>query len=109
MGFTAIKDILNFSKSCKKILPVVSDPIPSEYDLKYASENKILKEKYESGKPDELDCPFCGYNVYFKNSFMEIQSVIKFPQPAAVSKVYYDYGNAFGEAEHLVSLGYSLL
>ena len=36
----------------------VSDPIPSEYDLKYASKNKILKEKYESGKPDELDCPF---------------------------------------------------
>ena len=85
----------------------VSDPIPSEYDLKYASKNKILKKKYESGKPDELDCPFCEHNVYFKNSFMEIQSIIKFPQPPAVSKVYYDYGNAFGEAEHLVSLGYS--
>ena len=85
----------------------VSDPIPSKYDLECASKNEILIKKYESGKPDELDCPFCGHNVYFKNSFMEIQSIIKFPQPPAVSKVYYDYGNAFGEAEHLVALGYS--
>ena len=85
----------------------VSDPIPSEYDMNLASKYEYLKNKYEAGKPDELDCPFCGHNVYFKHSFMEMQSVIKFPTAPAVSKVYYDYGNTYSETEHIVTLGYS--
>lgn len=85
----------------------ISDPIPSEYDMDLACKHEYLKDKYEAGKPDELDCPFCGHNLYFNHSFMEIQSVIKFPQHPAVSKIYYDYGNTFGETEHIVALGYS--
>jgi hypothetical protein len=99
----------DFSKfNLEKLYDIfLSDPIPSEYDIKEAAKHRILKKKYEIGKPDELDCPACRHNVYFHHSFLGIQTIIKFPQPHSVSKIYYDYADFYADVRHVISIGYS--
>lgn len=86
-----------------------SDPIPSEVDMSFIKDSgyEKVKPKYLKGLPDELDCPICEHPVYFSNSFMEIQSIIKPEKPSAVNKIHFDYGDFFSQAKHVVSLGYS--
>ncbi len=86
-----------------------SDPMPSEADMDFIKKTgyKRVKPKYLKGLPDELDCPMCDHPVYFSNSFMEIQSIIKPEKPSAMNKIHFDYGDFFSQAKHVVSLGYS--
>ncbi|MFZ3137288.1 MAG: hypothetical protein WA126_07860 [Thermodesulfovibrionales bacterium] len=86
-----------------------SDPIPSEVDMSFIKGPgyEKVKPKYLKGLPDELDCPICKHPVYFSNSFMEIQSIIKPEKPSTVNKIHFDYGDFFSQAKHVVSLGYS--
>ncbi|MBI5204931.1 MAG: hypothetical protein HZA11_08445 [Nitrospirae bacterium] len=85
------------------------DPIPSQDDLKFISGgtyNHVLSN-YKKGLPDELTCPSCEHPVYFDNSFMEIQSILKQDKPASINKIHFDYGDFFSQADHIISIGYS--
>jgi len=86
-----------------------SDPIPSEADMAFIKKSgyEKVKPRYLKGLPDELDCPICKHPVYFSNSFMEIQSIVKPEKPSTMNKIHFDYGDFFSQAKHVVSLGYS--
>ncbi len=102
------EDLRNFDfKDIARLL--VSDPFPSEWDMKFVqgSGYKTVREKYLKGAPDELDCPTCEHPVNFYHSFMEVQSIVKPDKPSSVNKIHFDYGDFFSRASHIVSLGYS--
>jgi len=83
------------------------DPIPCEYDLEQVKNYPSLEEKYKNAKPDEIDCPVCGHPTRFRETYMEIQSILKSSKPPIMSKIYYDYGDFYSKADHIISIGYS--
>jgi len=83
------------------------DPIPCEYDLEQVKNYPRLEEKYKDAKPDEIDCPVCGHPTRFRETYMEIQSILKSSKPPIMSKIYYDYGDLYSKADHIISIGYS--
>ena len=102
------EDLRNFDfKDIARLL--VSDPIPSEWDMEFVRghDYKTIKQKYLQGAPDELDCPICEHPVNFYHSFMEVQSIVKPDKPSSVNKIHFDCGDFFSRARHIVSLGYS--
>jgi len=86
-----------------------SDPIPDQHDIDFivTSRYPSIYQKYQTGFPDEIDCPSCDHPVYFRHAFMEIQSIIKNDKPSTINKIQFDYAEFFSRANHVVSVGYS--
>ncbi len=83
------------------------DPIPSEYDMEKSHNFKVVESSYSDGEPDKIHCPSCKHETYFTDSFMEIQSILKPTNTTIVNKIQFDYANFFGNADHIIALGYS--
>ncbi len=87
------------------------DPLPCKKDL------EIMKNKYsnlfdefnlwDSWLPSQVVCPICKSPTFFFDTFMSIQSILKFDESPLMKKVYYDYAERASKAEHIIFIGYS--
>ena len=85
----------------------VIDPLPNEEDFNFYRDYKLSEEAYFIGEPDYLKCPRCNYNTYFKDSYLEIQSILKPRIDNVLNKIYFEYADFFGNSDHIISIGYS--
>lgn len=84
------------------------DPLPCEGFLKIIKKFDFKHvESYIKGKPDEIKCTWCHHPTYFKDSCMEIQSIIKNMPLSILNKIQYDYAEFYGKADNVISFGYS--
>jgi len=85
----------------------VIDPLPNEEDFNFYRDYKLSEEAYSIGEPDYLKCPRCNYNTCFKDSYLEIQSILKPRIDNVLNKIYFEYADFFGNSDHIISIGYS--
>ena len=86
---------------------VLPNPIIPAFQKSKARSDRE-KKAFEEGRPDAIECPFCGNLTYASDNPLIMQTSFKGNHPPFIEEIQREAKVSLENADHIVMLGYSI-